>query len=239
MYLASILEDKCFNQLGGATYQTDTAYTGFNTIPLVDNNHILRPNNKASDESLTTGDELTLVQIDRIVARLRQGTFASTGLMPIRPIRIRGGNYYVLFVHPNQVQSLRSQTSNAQWADLQRAAIQGGISDLPIFTGGDYVGLYNGVIIHQSEKVPMGVNSTTGAAVTNARRAILAGAQAAVFGIGGETPDDQRKFKWIEERFDYENQLGVSAYTIAGLKATQFNNARFGTFILPTYAPLT
>lgn len=228
-----------FNQIGGATYQTDSAYTGFNTVPAVDANHILRPNAKTTDESLTTGDELTLVQIDRIVARLRQGTYASTGLMPIRPIKIRGGNYYVLFVHPNQVQSLRSQTSNAQWADLQRAAIQGGMTDLPIYSGGDYVGTYNGVIIHQSEKVPMGVNSTTGAAVTNTRRAILCGAQAAMFGIGGDTPDDSKKFKWIEERFDYENQLGVSGYTIAGLKASVFGNARFGTFILPTYAPLT
>lgn len=227
-----------FNQIAGATYQTDTAYTGFNAVAPVDSNHILRPNAKSADESLTTGDELTLTQIDRLVARLRQGTFASTGVMPIRPIRIRGGNYYVLFVHPNQVASLRSQTSNAQWADLQRAQIQGGNDNVSLFTGGDYVGTYNGVVIHQSEKVPMGVNSTTGAAVTNVRRAVLCGAQAAMFGIGGDTPDDTKKFKWIEERFDYENQLGVSGYTIAGMKASTFGGARFGTFVLPTYAPL-
>jgi len=227
-----------FNQIGGATYQTDVAYTGFNAVAAPDANHILRPNAKSADESLTTGDELTLVQLDRLAARLRQGTFASTGVMPIRPIRIRGGNYYVLFVHPNQVQQLRSQTSTGQWADIQRAQIQGGNNDVPLITGGDYVGTYNGIIIHQSEKVPYGVNSTTGLAVTNARRAILCGAQAAMFGIGGDTPDDTRKFKWIEERFDYENQLGVSGYTIAGLKASRFASANFGTFILPTYAPL-
>lgn len=227
-----------FNQIGGATYQTDLAYAGFNAVVPVDAGHILRPNAKTADESLTTGDELTLVQLDRLAARLRQGTFASTGMMPIRPIKIRGGNYYVVFIHPNQVQSLRSQTSTGQWADLQRAAIQGGIKDTPLITGGDYVGMYNGLILHQSEKVPFGVNSTTGAAVTNVRRAVLCGAQAAMFGIGGDTPDDQKKFKWIEERFDYENQLGVSAYTIAGLKASQFAGARFGTYVLPTYAPL-
>src|SRR6187402_672616 len=217
-----------FNQIGGATYQTDTPYTGFNTVVPVDASHILRPNSKTADESLTTGDELTLVQLDRLAARLRQGTYASTGMMPIRPIKIRGGNYYVLFIHPNQVQSLRSQTSTGQWADLQRASIQGGKDDLPIFTGGDYVGMYNGLILHQSEKVPFGVNSTTGAAVANVRRAVLCGAQAALFGIGGDTPDDTKKFKWIEDRFDYENQLGVSGYTIAGLKASQFSGARFG-----------
>lgn len=227
-----------FNQIGGATYQNDTAYTGFNTVAPVDASHIVRPNGKTTDESLTTGDELTLVQLDRIAARLRQGTFASTGLMPLRPIKIRGGNYYVMFIHPNQGQALRSQTSAGQWADWERALIQGGARDSAIFTGGDYFGTYNGIVLHVSEKVPMGVNSTTGAAVTNVRRAVLCGAQAAMFGIGGDTPDDDRKFKWVEERFDYENQLGVSAHTIAGLKASTFNNQRFGTFVLPTYAPL-
>lgn len=227
-----------FNQIGGATYQTDFAYTGFNAIPAVDANHILRPNGKTTDESLTSGDELTLVQLDRLASRLRQGTFASTGVMPMRPIKIRGGNYYVLFVHPNQVQSLRSQTSTGQWADLQRAHIQGGLTDIPLVTGGDFVGIYNGIVMHQSEKVPFGVNSTTGVAVANVRRAILCGAQAAMFGTGSETPDDERKFKWEEEKFDYGNQLGVSAWSICGLKASQYSSARFGTFILPTYAPL-
>ena len=237
-WFATRFDSWFFNQIGGATYQNDIAYTGFNPVAPVDAGHVVRPNSKIADEALTTGDEMTLVQLDRLAARLRQGTFASTGLMPIRPINVRGGKYYVLFVHPNQVQSLRSQTSNGQWADLQKAAIQGGKNDIPLMTGGDYVGMYNGIIIHQSEKVPFGVNSTTGAAVANVRRAVLCGAQAAMFGIGGDTPDDQKKFKWIEERFDYENQLGVSAYTIAGLKASQFSNARFGTYILPTFAPL-
>jgi N4-gp56 family major capsid protein len=228
-----------FNQIGGATYQTDLAYTGFNAVAPVDANHIIRPNSEASDEALAGGDEISLTVLDSLAARLRQGTYASTGVMPMRPIRIRGGNYYVLFVHPNQVRTLRGQTSDGQWADIQKAQIQGGNNDVSLVTGGDFVGIYNGIIIHQSEKVPYGVNSTTGAAVTNVRRAILCGAQAAMFGIGADTPDDTRKFKWIEERFDYENQLGVSAYTIAGLKASRFASARFGTFILPTYAPLS
>jgi hypothetical protein len=41
---------------------------------------------------------------------------------------------------------------------------------------------------------------------------------------------------WVEELFDYENQLGVSAGLIFGMKKTQFNSEDFGTIVVPTYA---
>jgi hypothetical protein len=42
---------------------------------------------------------------------------------------------------------------------------------------------------------------------------------------------------WVEELFDYENQLGVSAGMIHGVKKTQFNGIDFGTIVLSGYAP--
>ena len=44
------------------------------------------------------------------------------------------------------------------------------------------------------------------------------------------------EMSWVEEMFDYGNQLGVSAGMIAGLKKTRFNSADFGTIVVPTYA---
>jgi hypothetical protein len=41
---------------------------------------------------------------------------------------------------------------------------------------------------------------------------------------------------WVEELFDYGNQLGVSAGIIAGLKKMVFNSADFGTIVTTTYA---
>ena len=43
--------------------------------------------------------------------------------------------------------------------------------------------------------------------------------------------------KWVEELFDYENQLGVSASLIWGLKKTVFNSIDFGTIVVQTYSP--
>ena len=41
---------------------------------------------------------------------------------------------------------------------------------------------------------------------------------------------------WVEELFDFKNQLGVSAGAIWGLKKTIFNSLDFGTIVVPTYA---
>jgi hypothetical protein len=44
------------------------------------------------------------------------------------------------------------------------------------------------------------------------------------------------KMSWVEELFDYENQLGVSAGMIFGAKKSVFNSVDFGTIVLSTYA---
>ena len=41
---------------------------------------------------------------------------------------------------------------------------------------------------------------------------------------------------WVEELFDYGNQLGVSAGLIFGMKKVRFNAQDFGTILIPTYA---
>jgi hypothetical protein len=102
-------------------------------------------------------------------------------------------------------------------------------SDTSLFKGGYLVGEYNGVLLVKAPRITNGVNSTTGAAVANARRAVLVGAQAGMFAMGrqkGEGEGD--KFNWVEEEFDYGNQLGVSAGTIFGMKKTRFTPAGSG-----------
>jgi hypothetical protein len=83
--------------------------------------------------------------------------------------------------------------------------------------------------------VPQGYTSAAGnATVANTRRAIFMGAQAALFAVGkGGNPDSMT---WVEEEFDYENQLGVSAGMIYGLKKTVFNSADFASIVVATYA---
>lgn len=237
-WFADRFDTALFNQLCGFTAQTDVRYTGNNATIAPDSGHIFRPNSRTTDQDLTTGDEFNLAIVDKMVARAYQFNNAAGTGNPIRPMRAQGRKLWVLFVHDHQIYQLRSSASAGTWIDYQKSAISGGDRDNPLFKGGDLVGEYNGVLMHRAPRVTMGVHSTSGAAVTNARRAVLAGAQAAMFATGrdygrGET----NKFSWVEESFDYGNQLGVSAGSIFGLKKTRFNSQDYATFVAATYTP--
>ena len=237
---ADRIDQSFFNQIGGFTAQTDTRYTGLQAVLAPDASHIFRPNSKTTDESLTTGDEFTITHIDRMIARIKAWQTTVNSQIPIRPIKYKGGSYYVLFIHPYQTYQLRTNTNAAQWADLQKARMQGGVTgpDNPMFEGGSFIGIYNQCVIHESGRVPNGVNSTTAVAVANVRRAVLCGAQSALMATGRDESDPQgQKMTWVEESFDYNNQLGVAAGMVMGLKKTQFNSNDFATVVFSTYSP--
>ena len=40
------------------------------------------------------------------------------------------------------------------------------------------------------------------------------------------------RFTWVEKKFDYDNQLGVSSAAIYGIKKTQFNSLDFGCIVV-------
>ena len=221
--------DTCmFNQLCGNTAQTDTRYTGNQATTAPDTNHRLWAGpGITTDEGLGTGDTMSLALIDKCVAR------AKTFTPMIRPLKIKGEDKWAMFLHPNQVYSLRTNINAGQWLDIQKAAVTGGqISENPIFSGA--LGEYNGVVLHEAVRVQNGIHSSTGAVLPNVRRAAFCGAQAALVAVGrGGDPDNM---SWIKEYFDYQNQLGVSAGMIFGIKKTVFNSADFSVLTVSSYA---
>ena len=228
---AGRLDTAFFNQLCGYTVQTDTRYTGNQAVVAPDAAHIYRPNGRATDQALTTGDEMTLGIIDNVVAAAKLGGVGTTGPV-IRPINVDGDLMYVMVLHTNQVTQLRTNTSAGQWLDIQKAATTGdGSKGNPIFTGA--LGVYNGVVLHESTRITNGVNSGTGAVVATARRAVLLGAQSAAIAFGKGYSFEN--FDWNEELFDYGNQLGVEAGAIFGLKKLRFNSADFGSVVAATF----
>lgn len=225
---ADRLDYSFFNQLCGNTAQTDTRYTGNQATIAPDSSHIVRAGGQANDQSLTSADTFNLQLIDKAVEK------AKTLSPALRPVKVDGKEFYVLFLHPYQVTDLRISTSTGQWLDIQKAAMTGGmVKDNPIFDGS--LGVYNGVILHEAYRISQGCSSATPtSAVANTRRAVLCGAQSGVVGFGREAGPE--RFTWVEELFDYENQLGVSAGLIFGMKKTTFNSADFATITIPTYA---
>jgi N4-gp56 family major capsid protein len=181
-----------------------------------------------ADENLVAADVFSVEAVEIAVER------AKTISPAIRPARIPGFDrpLYVCFIHPYQRTQLRA--SDSTWYAAMIAALGGGkVNDNPLFTGA--LGIWDDVLFVESNRVPYGVNSSTGAAFTTSRRAIFCGAQSAVIGWGrlGGTP---RRFRWVEKQFDYDREYGVAAGFLGGIKLTQFNSVPFGSIVISSYA---
>lgn len=225
---ADRIDQAIANQLAANNAQSDNKFTGMNSVTSIDSSHIIRADSNTDDANLadTTSDRFSLTLIDDAVET------AETLDVPIRPVMVGGEPHYVMFLHPNQVRDLRTNTDTGQWMDIQKAAMQGGrVDNNPIFTGA--LGVYNGVILHKNIRMPLGV-SNAGASVASTRRAVLCGAQSAVIAFGRDNGPET--MSWVEKFFDYENQLGVAAGMIWGVKRTIFNSETFGSIVVSTGA---
>ncbi len=231
---ADKIDTAFFNHIAGNTTVTNTVNSGNNTTvaPSTDAGNtriIFGPSDeteKSTTENSLSVDSLSanfsLTMLDNALEQAK----VATPLIP--PLRINGERKYVAFLHPFQVYDLRTLADAARvtWYDTQKARVQGGEMNNPIFNGA--LGEYNGVIMHESTRIPLAPSTTT------VRRAVFCGAQSACFGVGRR--DAPNRMKWVEELFDYENQLGVSAALIWGLKKMQFNSIDFGTIVMSSHA---
>ena len=227
-----------FNQMCGNTVANSSGllYTGLNTVLAPSSGrHIwvdAASNNSDGDENLASDDTMDLKWLSFAKEK------AMTAQTPIRPIMVNGAKKFVCYLHPYQVVDLKiaAQASGSiSWADIQLAALSAKDSTKnPIYTGA--LGEWDGIILREANDVTLGVNSGDAtASVSNTRRAVFMGAQAACAAWGKERSASS-KFKWVEEGFDYDRELGVSGQTIFGLKKTQFNSEDFGSIVISSYA---
>lgn len=256
---ADRIDAMLINQLAGNTAQSDLKYTGMNSTTA--------PTSFIGSRSLTSGVFSDVPGTDgtlgareaalggattatlRLADLTRARIIAETRQLPIRPLTIGSQKVYVCFIHPYQAAQLKLDTTSGQWFEIQKAAMTGGqVSDNPIFTGA--LGMYDGVVLHVDQRVPWGLygdNSQTGVRAdtqlgkANVARAVFCGAQAGMLAFGRDSGWPFR-MKWTEELRDYENQLGVSAAMIFGMKKTTYkddqnaNPIDFGTITISSYA---
>ena len=226
-WFADKMDTSFFNHIAGNTNAATGPLTGHNATVAATSTRILYGDGThVSDASLTASasNDFTVTLIDKAIANIK------TASPTIRPIKIKGSEYYVGFLHPYQVYSLRTTATAAtvQWYDVQKAKLQGdGSDENPIFSGA--LGIYNGVILHETTRLP-----AMDAGGDKTRRAVICGAQAASIAFGQDFGAGEAS--WKEKFFDYDNQLGVSGGLIWGLKKMVFNSTDFGTYIIATRA---
>lgn len=158
-----------------------------------------------------------------------------------KPIRIAGKKYYVAIIHPLQTKALREETGAAGWAQIQANANIRGLAN-PLFTREErgvgermfdgIVGVYDDVILLESERIETRVAGETFDNVTNIHagivsgtsrvaRGLLLGAQAGLLGWG-------QPWKRLERNFDYNRKPGTATDGIFGFSKTRFRDPGAG-----------
>lgn len=193
--------------------------------------HIFYGGDAASLDKLKESDTLTLDKIEAICTQA--GVLGGDeGVVPLRPLEVNGGEYYVLLMHPDSVEDLRKSTDPRRWKSIQDEAqkaqreAEAVGSKSPIFKKAfGLIGIGKQVLLHQHELVPR-FNDGGEAKNIEWSRAFFLGRQALIWAFGGAQPGC--RFDWWEETSDHGNQTWVAAYTWLGVKRTTFKGKALG-----------
>lgn len=140
------------------------------------------------------------------------------GSRRVRPFVLKQGNkveeVYVLFAHPYAVRDLMAD------ADFKEVNIQlpGSIGDSVLVHGQKYKGMWDGVMIYETD---MPLLATAGAGGIQVAHNVLCGAQACAVAWGKRT-------NYKEDIDDYGHQNGFAIDEIRGINKLVFNNVDHG-----------
>ena len=186
-------------------------------------------NDDKSVATLDESDTLTLAKIKelRTYAAVMGNDGGGEGVVSLRPLRVNGGEYYVLLLHPDSVADLREDlrknfrksTNKDPWQSIEeeaRKAAEAVGSKSPIFKKA--LGMIDNILLHEHPSVPL---FNDGGSTGNVpwSRAFLLGRQALIWGFGGAQPG---QFDWREGTSDLGNQTWIAAYTRLGVKRATF-----------------
>ncbi|MCI6283443.1 N4-gp56 family major capsid protein [Selenomonas sp.] len=182
-----------------ATKVDKMIFTALTTDPTA--NRVVYGGSAASEAAIAAGDKFTV----DLIGKAKRMAMEDENTM-VKPVRIDGVDTYVMVIDQWQARDLMADT---KWIEAQEHANIRGEKN-PIFTGA--LGMYNGVVVHQCNRIP---RTETGASSCKVGHALFLGAQAAVMAVGAEP-------EWNEDTFDYKNQVGFEFGRIFGIAKSQF-----------------
>lgn len=168
-----------------------------------------------STATIETGDTMTLALISKTKTLARKAT------PQIFPVRIEGGDYFLLVVAPDVLYDLK--TFDPQWAQANREAQERGKQN-PLFTGAE--GMWDGVVIRSSNRVALATNWGAGGTLAGAEN-LFCGRQAGCF-AWGEKPS------WVEQQYDYANKIGFAIGAMYDVTKSVFNSVDHGVVTVRT-----
>lgn len=220
-----------------ADFIEDFSFTGYagNALVAPSTSHHIFGGAATGFNDIDSADKFELRLLDRAVTISKTMGGGSTNIPRIRPMKWKGQERWVSVLHPFQVYDMRTNTSTAQWLDIQKAAASAEGQQNPIFRGSH--GAYNGVVIQEHDTVITFDNAGAGQDQP-AARALFLGRQAGVVAWG--TPGNGQRIKWREDLEDRGRELIITCEQINGHKKTRFTidgtAHDFGVIAMDTYA---
>lgn len=236
-YWARFCDEQYFMYAAGARginpdYNVGLGYTGraANPFQAPDADHIVFGDG-SSKATLTTAGTMSRAVVEKVNTKAASMGGGSTDVAELQPIRVGGGEYHVLVMHPFQFHSLKTSTATGDWLDIQKAAAAAEGKNNPIFTGME--GMIGGTVLHQHKAVTRFGDYGAGGNVA-AARALFLGRQGLVCAFG--SPGSGFRFDWSEKELDHGNDIEICAGAIFGVKRTQFEGRDFGLVSVDTAA---
>lgn len=229
-----------------------------NTVKAPTKNRYFAANDATTPADIGTNDALTLQDIDRIVAQLRESPVV------MQSVKIKGDDrawndpLWVMFVTERQWLYLQSRTSQTTWRQAVQYAFERKSSGLkhPLFDAYETI-MWNGVLIKRMNRYAIrfaagdNVVTDTGGAdgltytestVQTAQpvdRAIIVGAQAMAKAYGKSASD--YFYDWSEKEVDHGNSIETVAASMTGSAKIRFKidgaDTDFGVAVVDSYAP--
>ena len=229
-----------------------------NTVKAPTKNRYFAANDATTPADIGTNDALTLQDIDRIVAQLRESPVV------MQSVKIKGDDrawndpLWVMFVTERQWLYLQSRTSQTTWRQAVQYAFERKSSGLkhPLFDAYETI-MWNGVLIKRMNRYAIrfaagdNVVTDTGGAdgltytestVQTAQpvdRAVIVGAQALAKAYGKSASD--YFYDWSEKEVDHGNSIETVAASMTGSAKIRFKidgaDTDFGVAVVDSYAP--
>ena len=163
--------------------------------------------------ALTAADgKLTPAMVSYIKAYAKTG--GGRTIVPIRPVKVDGKEYYVLLVHPDCIYDWKVDPTVQQF--LREAEVRGPSN--PLFTGA--VAVYDGVVIHEHENCDIADDGGSGSVSWG--KGVFMGAQSLVWAWG-------QRVQTVQKNFDYENEHGYAWGIMSGTNKPVFNSLDYGS----------
>lgn len=229
-----------------------------NAVKAPTKNRYFAANDATTPADIGTNDALTLQDIDRIVAQLRESPVV------MQSVKIKGDDrawndpLWVMFVTERQWLYLQSRTSQTTWRQAVQYAFErksGGLKH-PLFDAYETI-MWNGMLIKRMNRYAIrfaagdNVVTDTGGAdgltytestVQTAQpvdRAVIVGAQALAKAYGKSASD--YFYDWSEKEVDHGNSIETVAASMTGSAKIRFKidgaDTDFGVAVVDSYAP--